>query len=170
MTTTTPAGEGGLYSLVARVIHDAGDIILGLDAMRGNELTPTRSAARVLGVTPRAIRFYCQQGLVTPVERPAVRFGTDRMFGPAAMARLQLVVHLREIDMPLRDICALFAEIGKPQDEQAKFAAVAAMIDAALARRMTEIYRAQAAVRRWNDAANWLWRRGRHGEKTEAAS
>jgi DNA-binding transcriptional MerR regulator len=58
------------------------------------ELRPIGAVAREVGLTPRAIRYYEELGLV----RPAVRVkGADRLFDPADVQRLREIKRLREV-------------------------------------------------------------------------
>jgi DNA-binding transcriptional MerR regulator len=57
--------------------------------------------ARRTGLTVKAIRFYADQGIVPPTDRSPAG---HRLFGPEAVARLDLVRTLRELGLDLRTI------------------------------------------------------------------
>jgi DNA-binding transcriptional MerR regulator len=59
--------------------------------------------ARRTGVPVRTIRFYCDEGLLTPVRSA----GGHRRFEPAAIERLTLVRRLRGLGLGLRSITAI---------------------------------------------------------------
>ena len=67
-------------------------------------LGPAETAAR-LGVTTKALRVYERQGLVAPA-RTAGRW---RAYGPAQIARLHLILVMRELGMSLKSIGAALA-------------------------------------------------------------
>ena len=62
-------------------------------------LGPGEAAAR-LGVTTKALRVYEREGLV----RPARTSGQWRVYGPAQIARLHMVLVMRELGMSLKGI------------------------------------------------------------------
>lgn len=55
--------------------------------------------AEAFGVTPRAIRFYEDQGLIRPK-----RVGTMRIYGPRDRARLQLILRGKRLGFSLTEI------------------------------------------------------------------
>lgn len=61
--------------------------------------------ARRTGVPVRTIRFYCDEGLLTPIRSA----GGHRRFGMAAIERLTLVRRLRGLGLGLRSITAVLA-------------------------------------------------------------
>ncbi len=67
-------------------------------------LSPAETA-KVLGVTPRALRVYEQRGLVTPL-RTAVGW---RAYGPAALAQLHRVLALKRLGLGLADIAVMLS-------------------------------------------------------------
>lgn len=58
-----------------------------------------------LGLTPRAVRFYEQRGLLSP-ERDAQG---RRRYGPEAMARLEIIARARRAGLSLDSIGAILA-------------------------------------------------------------
>jgi MerR family transcriptional regulator, repressor of the yfmOP operon len=59
-----------------------------------SELRPIGAVARELGLTPRAIRYYEELGLL----RPAIRVkGADRLFDASDVQHLQEIKRLREV-------------------------------------------------------------------------
>jgi DNA-binding transcriptional MerR regulator len=57
--------------------------------------------ARATGCTPRAIRFYEEQGLLRPAQ---VSGGGHRRYTAGDLERLRLIADLRELGLPLSDI------------------------------------------------------------------
>ena len=64
-----------------------------------DELFSITELAKLLGITPRAIRFYEDRGLVTPR-----RVGTTRVYGHRDRARMILVLRGKRLGFSLRDI------------------------------------------------------------------
>lgn len=68
-------------------------------------LLSTGDLARNCETTVRTVRFYEEAGLIEPMARSE---GGHRMFDPDQLARLQLIMDLREAGLSLQDIKALF--------------------------------------------------------------
>lgn len=72
--------------------------------MLGRHILPTRvgisQAARLFGVTPRALRFYEGQGLVVARRDPV----NVRFYDAAACRRIAWIARLRKIGVPLPEI------------------------------------------------------------------
>jgi len=64
-----------------------------------DELFSITELAKVLGITPRTIRFYEDRGLVTPR-----RVGTTRVYSHRDRARMVLVLRGKRLGFSLRDI------------------------------------------------------------------
>ena len=64
-----------------------------------DELFSITELAKVLGITPRTIRFYEDRGLVTPR-----RVGTTRVYSHRDRARMTLVLRGKRLGFSLRDI------------------------------------------------------------------
>ena len=64
-----------------------------------DELFSITELAKVLGITPRTIRFYEDRGLVTPR-----RVGTTRVYSHRDRARMSLVLRGKRLGFSLRDI------------------------------------------------------------------
>jgi DNA-binding transcriptional MerR regulator len=64
-----------------------------------DELFSITELAKVLGITPRTIRFYEDRGLVTPR-----RVGTTRVYSHRDRARMILVLRGKRLGFTLRDI------------------------------------------------------------------
>ncbi|UBU08821.1 MerR family transcriptional regulator [Nonomuraea gerenzanensis] len=69
--------------------------------MNDHELYPIGDAARRSGLSVSAVRFYADTGLVEPT---AVNEAGHRLYDPHAIARLELVRTLRELDADLDEI------------------------------------------------------------------
>ncbi|MCP1336190.1 MerR family transcriptional regulator [Futiania mangrovi] len=65
--------------------------------------------AREFGVTPRAIRFYEDKGLLTPARR-----GQTRIYAPRDRARLILILRGKRFGFSLRDIKEMLDLYEKP--------------------------------------------------------
>lgn len=80
-------------------------------------LLSTGDLARHCETTVRTVRFYEEAGLIEPDQRSD---GGHRMFRPDQLAKLQLIMDLREAGLSLQDIKALFElKKGCPSAEQA---------------------------------------------------
>lgn len=87
-----------------RVAPDAApDAELG--AGRSGPLLSSGDLARACGTTVRTVRFYEEAGLVEPVSRSD---GGHRLYATSQVARLQLIIDLREASLSLQDIKDLF--------------------------------------------------------------
>jgi DNA-binding transcriptional MerR regulator len=64
-----------------------------------DELFSITELAKILGITPRTIRFYEDRGLVTPR-----RVGTTRVYSHRDRARMILVLRGKRLGFSLRDI------------------------------------------------------------------
>lgn len=64
-----------------------------------DELFSITELAKMLGITPRTIRFYEDRGLVTPR-----RVGTTRVYSYRDRARMTLVLRGKRLGFSLRDI------------------------------------------------------------------
>lgn len=73
--------------------------------MRGAADRPLKigEAARRLGMSESALRFYEQQGLLTPARTP----GGTRLYYPRHLRRLQALRDMQQAGVPLEDIRAL---------------------------------------------------------------
>jgi DNA-binding transcriptional MerR regulator len=96
------------------------------DSLRGAlQVSPARNDAeivnflfigelsRLVGMTPRAIRFYEREGLITPS-----RHGRFRVYRSSDQARLQAISRLRLIGLPIatiRDALHHFLDLASPQ-------------------------------------------------------
>ena len=65
---------------------------------------------RAFGVTPRAVRYYEECGLVRPA-----RSGTDRVFSPADYDRLRFIIEARRAGLGVIDIHELL-DLYDPKD------------------------------------------------------
>lgn len=87
------------------------------DAIVVVPLLSTGDLARHCETTVRTVRFYEEAGLIEPDQRSD---GGHRMFRPDQLAKLQLIMDLREAGLSLQDIKALFElKKGCPSAEQA---------------------------------------------------
>lgn len=77
--------------------------------MGGEKLT-IGETARLLGMTPRAIRHYERLGLLEEPERSAAGY---RLYGARELLRLHRIKRLRELGLPLRRIGEI---LDKPED------------------------------------------------------
>ena len=70
-----------------------------------DDLIPVRKMCAAYDVTPRALRFYEDEGLLSPVRR-----GTARWYGPADRARLDLILRCRRYGLPVQEIRMLIQQ------------------------------------------------------------
>ena len=68
--------------------------------------------AREFGITTRAIRFYEEQGLLTPV-----RQGQSRLYAPRDRTRLKLIVRGKRLGFSLEDIGEMLDMYEAPEGE-----------------------------------------------------
>jgi DNA-binding transcriptional MerR regulator len=77
--------------------------------MESTDLIPIGAAARRLGLSTSALRYYDEIGLV----RPAVRRGGRRMYGPRELRRLALVYVVTRLGLSLEAATAILDESGE---------------------------------------------------------
>ncbi|SFE64242.1 putative AdoMet-dependent methyltransferase [Paenibacillus algorifonticola] len=70
-------------------------------------------AARLLGTTPRTLRFYEEKGLVTPAK---ARENGYRLYSEADIERLRWIIALRELGMPLAAIGEVLQTVHQHDD------------------------------------------------------
>ena len=73
-------------------------------------------AARLAGVSVRTLRYYDKIGLLSPQEVTSAGY---RLYGRAELERLQEILFLRELDLPLEEIKDILSDPGL----RARFAA-----------------------------------------------
>lgn len=71
--------------------------------------------AREFEVTPRTIRFYEDEGLISPL-----RDGTRRIYRPRDRTRLRLILRGKRIGFPLKDIKEIIELFDRPPGERAQ--------------------------------------------------
>ncbi|GJM48079.1 MerR family transcriptional regulator [Weissella soli] len=103
------------------------------------------------------IRFYDKQGLLPLVERNATG---QRVFPPVQMDLLQLIIHLKETDMSLRDI-QKYMELVQAGDRTAKdrlaiLTAHHAEVEAQIKRRQQALHHIEQKIARYSDTVNEL--------------
>lgn len=76
-------------------------------------LIPIGQAADRLGLSPSALRYYDERGLVSPTERQAGR----RMYGPEELRRLAFIKIAQRLGLPL-DTAAAVLDAPGPQWRQ----------------------------------------------------
>jgi len=105
------------------------------------ELLSTGDMARLGGTTLRTVRFYEEEGLLSPSCRSE---GGHRLFPQPELHKLQLIGDLREAGLSLNDIKALFElKSGCTSPEQAS-----AQMSAILERQIDEMQRKILVLRR----------------------
>jgi DNA-binding transcriptional MerR regulator len=77
-----------------------------MERMDDDTLLTIGELARRTGLTVKAIRFYADRGIVPPTDRTSAGY---RLFDETALARLQLVRTLRELDVDLATIARVLA-------------------------------------------------------------
>ena len=86
----------------------------------------TGDLARACDTTLRTVRFYEEAGILCPETRSD---GGHRQYGPDDLAKLQLVMDLREAGLSLCDIKELFALKGKHATPEAASAAMQQVLE-----------------------------------------
>lgn len=82
-----------------------------------SELLTIGEVARLYGVTLRALRFYEQRGLLTPIRRGGARFYDD-----AQKLRLQMILKGKHLGFTLSEITDLLAAEAGQKQENSEFA------------------------------------------------
>ena len=70
-----------------------------LDGASGGEIKGIQEVARELGVTHRTLRFYENEGLISPQ-----RIGTTRVYSKRDMARMKLILRGKRLGFSIREI------------------------------------------------------------------
>jgi len=109
-------------------------------AERARPLT-TGDLARACNTTVRTVRFYEEAGVLCPENRSQ---GGHRLFGPANLQKLQLIMDLREAGLSLQDIPSLF----DMKKEMRSAAEASEAMSAVLERQIVEMQRKIAVLRR----------------------
>jgi len=98
--------------------------------------------AEMTGVTPRALRYYEEAGLVQPRRTAA----GVRCFTPAQCELVAMIVRLRRCDVPLEIIRDLLADPASPTERQARLQAVLRRKAQELARKLEVVTATLAAA------------------------
>ncbi len=93
--------------------------------------------AREFDVTPRAIRFYEDQGLIAPQ-----RSGSRRIYGKRDYVRLKLILRGKRLGLSLSEVAAMFDLYDTARDEKPQLA----QFLAALAERREQLERQRADI------------------------
>jgi DNA-binding transcriptional MerR regulator len=100
--------------------------------------------SRLVGVSPRAIRFYEKEGLITPA-----RSGRFRVYRKSDEARLRLIGRLRALGLPvalIRDSLDHFVDLGSAHNRESAIGLLGNHL-AGLERRQAELLKEQALTR-----------------------
>lgn len=71
--------------------------------------------AKVSGVSPSALRYYEETGLISPVARRGLR----RQYSPDVLLRLNLIIMGKAANFSLDEIAGMFSRDGKPEISRA---------------------------------------------------
>ena len=93
--------------------------------------------AREFDVTPRAIRFYEDQGLIAPQ-----RSGSRRIYGKRDYVRLKLILRGKRLGLSLSEVAAMFDLYDTARDEKPQLA----QFLTALAERREQLERQRADI------------------------
>ena len=93
--------------------------------------------AREFDVTPRAIRFYEDQGLIAPQ-----RSGSRRIYAKRDYVRLKLILRGKRLGLSLSEVAAMFDLYDSARDEKPQLA----QFLAALAERRAQLERQRADI------------------------
>lgn len=83
------------------------------------EILTTNAVTKKLGLTARAVRFYSEQGIATPIRR-----GTSRLFTPTQVHRLHLARELRGIGMDVKSVIDTLDSLTRSGSESEKLQAL----------------------------------------------
>ncbi|GAB4211302.1 MAG: hypothetical protein OHK0013_32880 [Sandaracinaceae bacterium] len=89
----------------SRCVRETGRLPVLVEPTERETLLTSGDLARACGTTVRTVRFYEEAGLVEPISRSD---GGHRLYAPSQVARLQLIIDLREASLSLQDIKDLF--------------------------------------------------------------
>ena len=105
----------------------------------------TGDMARLTGSTLRTVRFYEQEGLITPLDR---KDGGHRQFGPSELDKLRLALSLREAGLGLADIKEMFQLRSACEESGEEGAEASAAMTALLGSQIEEVQEKIARLRR----------------------
>lgn len=108
-------------ALVPRPASALADLLAGSEASVLTAQGPVSGTilARTLGITPRALRYYEEAGLLTPSR---ITSGS-RYYDREDVARALVIVRLRELDLPVGDIRDLLVGAGGAGDVRGRLTA-----------------------------------------------
>jgi len=78
-----------------------------------------KELAELLNISPRTIRFYEERGMISPKKHPNNQY---RVFKQEDARRLQTIISLREVGMPIEEIRALLVELDKGDQDHVLYA------------------------------------------------
>ncbi|MEI7026272.1 MerR family transcriptional regulator [Paenibacillus sp. y28] len=78
-----------------------------------------KELAGLLNISTRAIRFYEEKGIIQPQKHPDNQY---RLFSDSDARRLQTVISLREIGIPIEEIKLILLELDKGKRDDALYA------------------------------------------------
>jgi len=110
MTTATEC-----INLVKEVIADS----KRPDLPDTTEILTTNAVTKRLELTARAVRFYSEQGIATPIRR-----GTSRLFTPKQVRRLQLARELRSLGMDVKSVVDTLDDLNRMAPDTEKLQAL----------------------------------------------
>jgi len=78
-----------------------------------------KELAELLGISTRTIRFYEEKGMISPEKHPTNHY---RVFTEQDARRLQTIISLREVGMPIEEVRALLVELDKGDQDHVLYA------------------------------------------------
>jgi putative AdoMet-dependent methyltransferase len=78
-----------------------------------------KELAELLNISPRTIRFYEEKGMISPEKHPDNQY---RVFTEQDARRLQTIISLREVGMPIEEIRSLLVELDKGDQDHVLYA------------------------------------------------
>jgi DNA-binding transcriptional MerR regulator len=121
---------------------------------------------REFGVTPRAVRFYEDQGLLAPARTGTG--GRQRAYSQRDRTRLKLTLRGRRLGLSLAEIGALLDMYESPEDNDAqlqRYLAVLAQHRATLERQLQDLNDTLAEIAEHEARARALLAQGRRDER-----
>jgi len=106
--------------------------VQGGNGMTAGPLYTVTELAKQLGMTPRAIRFYEDKGLITPQ-----RAGTTRVFSTRDRARMILILRGKRLGFSLRDISDYLSLYDADRTQRAQVSLLVDMVNERM--RMLEV-------------------------------
>lgn len=122
--------------------------------------------AKEFGVTPRALRFYEDKGLLSPA-----RLGANRLYGSKERARLALILRGKRVGLSLEDIREILDVYSRDDGGAAQMALSLARFEEKIVELERQRLDIEQAIKELKDGSAWLKKKLRSmGDKSEQAA